>query len=136
MYYVKDHVIITLKLRTLAGCACVRVCVCVCVRVCVYVHPPWRLHLSGTSGTAREQINDVVIEDVGFFQLAALSCSYTGSGHSHDLTSIRLERTCSLRQDVLLAPFLNICDLVSSLLQQSWQCKETNLDIIGKTYAK
>ena len=83
--------------------ACVRVCVCVCV--CVYGHPPWRLHLSGTAGTAREQINDVVLKTLDSsagslhlyfgmqiitFQLAALSCSYTRSGHSHDLTSIRL----------------------------------------------
>ena len=59
-----------------------RVCVSVCL--CVYVHPPWRLHLSGTAGNASELINDVVLK------LAALSCSCTGSGHSHDLTSIRL----------------------------------------------
>ena len=84
---------------------CLRVCVCVCVCVCVYGHPPWRLHLSGTAGTAREQINDVVLKTLDSsagslhlylgmqiitFQLAALSCSYTRSGHSHDLTSIRL----------------------------------------------
>ena len=82
---------------------CVYVCVYVCV--CVYVHPPWRFHRSGTSGTAREQINDVVLKTLDsstvslhlyfgmqslIFQLAALSCSYTRSGHSHDLTSIRL----------------------------------------------
>ena len=84
---------------------CVCVCACASVCVCVYVHPPWRLHLSGTSGTAREQINDVVLKTLdssaGFlqlyfgmqnliFQLAVLSCSYTRSGHSHDLTCIRL----------------------------------------------
>ena len=76
-----------------------------CVCVCVYGHPPWRLHLSGTAGTAREQINHVVLKTLDSsagslhlyfgmkiitFQLAALSCSYTRSGHSHDLTSIRL----------------------------------------------
>ena len=83
----------------------VGVCVCVCLCVCVYVHPPWRLHLSGTAGTAREQINDVVLKTLDSsagslhfyfgmqnitFQLVALSCSYTRSGHSHYLTSVRL----------------------------------------------
>ena len=53
----------------------------------------------------REQINDIVLKTFNSssgsphryfgmqnltFQLAALSCSYTRSGHSHDLTSIRL----------------------------------------------
>ena len=71
-------------------CECVDICVRACVRVCVYVHPLWMLHLSGTAGTAREQINDVVLKmldcsagsrDLYFgmqnliFQLAALSCS-------------------------------------------------------------
>ena len=78
-----------------------RLCVC----VCVYGHPPLRLHLSGTAGTAREQINNVVLKTLDSsagslhlyfgmqnitFQRAALSCSYATSGHSHDLTSIRL----------------------------------------------
>ena len=76
-----------------------------CVCVCVYVHPPWKFHLSGTAGTAREQINDVGLKKLDTsagslhlyfwmqnltFQLAAFSCSYTRSGHSHNLTSIRL----------------------------------------------
>ena len=97
--------------KTVNLCVCVYVCVCMCVCVCVcvcarvYAHPPWRFHLSGTARTAREQINDVVLKTLDSsagslhlyfgmqnitFQLAALSCSYTRSGHSHDLTSIRL----------------------------------------------
>ena len=62
--------------------------------------------MSGTAGTVREQINDVVLKALDSsvsslhlyfgmqnitFQLAALSCSYTRSGHSHDLTTIRLD---------------------------------------------
>ena len=81
------------------------VCVCVCVCVCVFVHSLWSHHLSRTAGTAREQINDVVLKKLDSytgslhlyfgmqsltFQLAALSCSYTRSGHSHELTSIHL----------------------------------------------
>ena len=77
----------------------------VCVCVCVYVHAPWRLHLSGTAGTTRKQINDVVLKTLDSsagslhlyfgmqnltFQLAALFCLHTRSGHSHDLTSIRI----------------------------------------------
>ena len=77
----------------------------ICVCVCVYVHPPWSLHLSGTAGTAREQIKDVVLKTLDSsagslhlyfgiqnltFQPAALSCSYTRRRHSRDLTSIRL----------------------------------------------
>ena len=75
------------------------------LRVCVYAHAPQSLHLLRTSGTAREQINDVLLKTLdsfaGFlhlyfgmqsltFQLTALSCSYIRSGHSHDLTSIRV----------------------------------------------
>ena len=81
------------------------VCVCACVCVCVYVHPLWRLHLFGTAETATQQINDYVLKTLDSsagslhvyfgmqnltFQLAALSCSYTRSGHSHEFTSIRL----------------------------------------------
>ena len=73
--------------------------------VCLYVHPPWRLHLSATAGTVREQINNVVLKTLDSsasslhlcfemqnltFQLATLSCLYTRSGHSHDFTSIHL----------------------------------------------
>ena len=69
-------------------------CVCVCVCVCVYVDPPWRLHLSGTAGTTREQMNDVVLKTLDSsvsslhlyfgmqnltFQVATLSFSYTSS---------------------------------------------------------
>ena len=55
-------------------CVCVCVCVGVCVGgwvwvgVCVWVgarthfHSTWRLHLSGTVGNVREQINDVVLK--------------------------------------------------------------------------
>ena len=61
--------------------------------------------MSGTAGTAKEQINYVVLKTLDSsagsihlyfgmqnltFQLAALSCSYTRSEHSQDLTSIRL----------------------------------------------
>ena len=75
-------------------------CACVCLRPSIL-----KLHPSETAGTAREQINDVVLKRLDSsagslhlyfgmqnltFQLAALSCSYTKSGHSHDLTSIRL----------------------------------------------
>ena len=71
------------------------VCVCVCLR-------PSTVKASFVSGTAREQINDVVLKTLDSsagslhfyfgmqnitFQLAALSCSYTRSGHSHYLTS-------------------------------------------------
>ena len=74
--------------------------VCVCLRPStVKASSVWKTE------TAREQINDVVLKTwdssagslhlyFGMqyltFQLAALSCSYTRSGHSHDLTSIRL----------------------------------------------
>ena len=76
-----------------------------CVGLCVYVHPPWRLHLSGSAGIPgnrstmlrwRRWIHLPVSLDCYFamqnvtFQLAALSCSYTRSRQSHDLTSIRL----------------------------------------------
>ena len=102
-----DQFFLTLKkfLSIVQSWKCISYSVCVCVCVCVYVHPPWRLHLSGTAETAKEQINDVVLKmfdsSVGSlhlysgmqnitFQLAAFSCSYTRSRHSHDLTSIRL----------------------------------------------
>ena len=29
---------------------CVCVCVCVCTHVCLYIHSPWRLHMSGSVG--------------------------------------------------------------------------------------
>ena len=45
---------------------CVSVCVCVCVCVCVSVHPPWRLHLSGSWNT-REHISDVELKTFLFF---------------------------------------------------------------------
>ena len=114
--YCKLNLYKTFKFFTFCHCTCwllgyklMTACVCVCVFVfvcvCVYVHPPWRLHLSGTAGTVREQINNVVLKTSDFsagslhryfgmqnltFQLAALSCSYTRSEHSHDLISIRL----------------------------------------------
>ena len=74
------------------------VCVCVCVST-VKASSVW------ISWDTREQINDVVLKTLDSsagslhryfgmqnltFQLAALSCSYTRSEHSHDLTSIRL----------------------------------------------
>ena len=74
-------------------CVCVRACVCACVCVCVCVY----------QGT--EQISDVVLKTLDSsagslhrcfgmqnltFQQAALSCSYTRSEYSRDLTSIHL----------------------------------------------
>ena len=32
------------------ACVCVCVCVCVCTHVCLYIHSPWRLHMSGSVG--------------------------------------------------------------------------------------
>ena len=80
------------------------VCVCVCVCVCLR---PSTVKASSVwiSWDTRVQINDVVLKTLDssagslhpyfgmqnlIFQLAALSCSYTRSEHSADLTSIRL----------------------------------------------
>ena len=74
-----------------------------CVYQCVYVHPPWRLYLSG-SFDDREQINNVILKTFDSyakslhryfslnqtFQTSTLSCSHTRSRQSHDLTSVRL----------------------------------------------
>ena len=80
--------------------------VCVCVCVCVCLRPSTVKALSvWIRWDTREQINDVVLKTLdssaGFlhryfgmqnltFQLTALSCSYTRSMQSLDLTSIRL----------------------------------------------
>ena len=76
---------------------CVGVCVCVCVCVFTSIHREGFICL--------EQINNVVLKTLDSsagslhlyfgmqnitFQLVALSCLYTRSGHSYDLTSIRL----------------------------------------------
>ena len=83
--------------------ACVRVCVFVCVCVCTSIYPEGFICLDqvGYQGTDQR----CYVEDVKFlcrfpssllriknvtFQLAALSCSHTRSGQSHDLTSVRL----------------------------------------------
>ena len=87
-------------LHTLSLSLCVCVCVCVCLRPStVKALSVW------IRWDTREQINDVVLKTLdssaGFlhryfgmqnltFQLTALSCSYTRSMQSLDLTSIRL----------------------------------------------
>ena len=91
--------------------ACVRVCVCVCVcvraraPVCVRGLRPSTVKASSVwiKWDTREQINDVMLKTLNSyadslhryfrmqnltFQLAALSCSHTSSGQSHDLTSV------------------------------------------------
>ena len=82
------------------------VCLCVCLCVCVCLHPSIvKASSVWISWDTRKQINDVVSKTLDSsagslhlyfgmqsltFQLATLSCLYTRSGHSHDLTSSRL----------------------------------------------
>ena len=82
------------------GYVCVCVCVCVCLR-------PSTVKASSVwiKWDTKQQINDVVLKTLDSsagslhryfgiqkltFQLAALSCSYTRSGRSHNVTSLRL----------------------------------------------
>ena len=86
--------------KTLAASVCVCVCVCVCVLPstvkALFVWIKW---------DTREHIHDVMLKTLNSyadslhryfrmqnlaFLLAALSCSWTRSGQSHDLTSARL----------------------------------------------
>ena len=79
---------------------CVCVCVSVCVCVCVCLRPSTvKASSVWISWDTKEQINDVMLKTLDSFyfgmqnltfQLATLSCSYTRSEHSHDLTNIRL----------------------------------------------
>ena len=90
---------------TIAACVFVRACVraCVCVCVCTSIHPEGFICLDQVGYQETDQ--RCYVEDVKFlcrfpssllrmknvtFQLAALSCSHTRSGQSHDLTSVRL----------------------------------------------
>ena len=74
-------------------------CLSVYVWVCVYINPPWRLPLSGTSILLREQMSESVWkmwyflpnpESSQLFQLPTLSSLLTRIGKSHYLTSICL----------------------------------------------
>ena len=70
--------------------------------MCAYVHPPWRLHLSGVgvpedrstilcwrcSFPVPSSFIDILVWSTEPFWLAALSCSHTGSGQNNDLTSL------------------------------------------------
>ena len=93
--YVLANIFATICTPKIRKCVCVCVCVRVCVRVCVCV-----CVYQGT-----EQISDVVLKTLDSsagslhrcfgmqnltFQQAALSCSYTRSEYSRDLTSIHL----------------------------------------------
>ena len=88
---------------TIAACVFMRAYVRACVCVCTSIHPEGFIYLDqvGYQGTDQR----CYVEDVKFlcrfpssllrmknvtFQLAALSCSHTRSGQSHDLTSVRL----------------------------------------------
>ena len=89
----------------LCVCVCVWVCVCVCV-LCVCVLPSTvKALFVWIKWDTREHIHDVMLKTLNSyadslhryfrmqnlaFLLAALSCSWTRSGQSHDLTSARL----------------------------------------------
>ena len=99
---------------------CVCVCVCVCLR-------PSTVKASSVwiRWDTREQIHDVVLKTLDSsagslhrcfgmqnltFQLAALHCSYTRSGHSDDLTSISLAfRTSGLHSPLTGVAFGTHC---------------------------
>ena len=120
---------------------CVCVCMCgvvwcvsvrVCVYVCVYLRPSTvRASSIWISWDTRVQINDVVLKTLDssagslhpcfgmqnlIFQLAALSCSYTRSEHSHDLTNIRLTfRTQDLHSPLSGVALGTHCILIRSV---------------------
>ena len=75
--------------------------VCVFVCVCIYVHPLWRLHMSGVGDSGNRSAMlcwrhffplpslfiATLLWSIKPFWLAALSCSHTRGGTSLDLTS-------------------------------------------------
>ena len=121
---------LTHNLVSVYMCVCVCMCVCMCVRVCVSLRPSTVNVLSvRIRWDSREKINDVMLKALNSypdsyhryfrmqnltFQPAALFCSHTRSGKSHDLTIVLL----AFRTWDLHSPLTGVAFGVDLLLHQ------------------